>query len=253
MKTEFITLSDLFGVLKKRLLPILLAAVLCGGLTYLATTFMTKEYSATASFYVRNLQSQDYIDKYGVNASQAAASQTMAKEFADIVLRSDLLLDSAIGNINENEEDGYFIEARERNKLRKMLSTDTENRSAVFYVTVTCEDRAFADVFIKALEQELPAALTSIAWADVNEQFSCVVSLQSAAPARQSAPRFKLLTAIGAAAGMLITYIVFLLVFLFGTKIRTEEDVLRALPKYPIVGRIPHWTGAQLKQTEEVE
>ena len=48
-----------------------------------------------------------------------------------------------------------------------------------------------------------------------------------------------------------MTYIVFLLVFLFGTAVRTEEDVARALPDYPILGRIPHWGGPDIKQKEE--
>ena len=98
MKNEFITLSDLLGVLKNRLIPIFLAALLCGALTYGATCLMPKKYSATSSFYVRNMPTGDYTDRYGVTSSQTAAAQTMAQDFAGIIPRSDLLLERAINN-----------------------------------------------------------------------------------------------------------------------------------------------------------
>ena len=59
------------------------------------------------------------------------------------------------------------------------------------------------------------------------------------------------MTALGTLAGALIAYVAFLLVFLFGSTVRNEEDLSRILPDYPIVGRIPHWGVAQTQQDEE--
>ena len=244
MKNEFITLSDLLGVLKNRLIPIFLAALLCGALTYGATCLMPKKYSATSSFYVRNMPTGDYTDRYGVTSSQTAAAQTMAQDFAGIIPRSDLLLERAINNHGLGCTTG---------KLRGMLETEADSKSAVFYVKVTCEDKEFALRAARAIEAELPAVITELAWdvSTIEDDFTSVTVLQKAGGARQSAPRYKLLTAMGAAVGALVTYIVFLLVFLFGTAVRTEEDVARALPDYPILGRIPHWGGPDIKQKEE--
>ncbi len=244
MKNEFITLSDLLSVLKSRLLPILLAALLCGALTYGATCLMPKEYSATSSFYVKNMPNGDYTDRNGVTSSQIAAAQAMAQDFSAIIPHSDLLLERAIDKHDLGCTAG---------KLRSMLETEADNKSASFYVKVTCEDKEFALRAARAIEAELPAAITELAWnvSTIEGDFTCVTVLEKASGAHQSAPRYKLLTAMGAAAGALLTYIVFLLVFLFGTTVRTEEDVARALPDYPILGRIPRWGSPDIKQKEE--
>ena len=245
---EFITLADLFGVLRARLLPIILAALLCGVATFGITCIMPKEYSATSSYYVRNMSENN--SNNGVSSSQTAAAQAMAQDFANVVLRSDKLLENAI---EKHDLDCTLPQ------LRKMLETEVESKSAIFYVTVTSSDPELAQKAARAIEDVLPATITEIAWGitlDPNapankDNISCVAVLQKTAGAHQSAPRYKLLTALGTLAGAMIAYVAFLLLFLFGSTVRNEEDLSRILPDYPIVGRIPHWGFAQTQQDEE--
>ncbi len=234
MKHEFLSLSDLLGVLKARLLPILLAGLLCGALTFGITCVVPKEYSATSGYYVRNLQSQELIDRYGINSSQAAAAQTMAIDFADVVLQSDKLLEEAIreGNLDCSPR-----------ALQKMLSVEVSKRSAAFYLTVTSRDKEFSAKAAGAIEKVLPRVVTDLAFAEAEEGFTAVAVLSHAAEAKQSAPRYKLLTVIGMLAGWFLSYVAFLAVSFFGSIVRNEEDLARVLPDCPVVGRVPHWSG----------
>ena len=234
MKHEFLSLSDLLGVLKARVVPILLAGLIFGALVFGVTALMPKEYSATSGYYVRNLQSQELIDRYGINSSQAAAAQTMAIDFADVVLQSDQLLSAAIaeGNLNCTAQ-----------ALQKMLSVEVSKRSAAFYLTVTSRDKDFAVKAAQAIEKVLPRVVTDLAFADAKEDFTAVALLSTAGEAKQSAPRYKLLTGIGALAGFFLAYVIFLAASFFGSVVKNEEDLVRALPDCPVVGRVPHWNG----------
>ena len=178
MKTEYLTLSDLVAIFKKRIVPILLAALILGVCGFALRALLPERYSATATFYVRNLQSEAFLGANGLTSSQLASVQTLAKDYATLAEESDALYDRMIKNHGLTQS---------RDQLRDMLRAETD--STVFTVTATARDKQAADAVIAAVEEELPALIAEVAWPNLS--FDVVVLLREAAPAaRSSAHRF---------------------------------------------------------------
>ena len=228
MKTEYLTLSDLFAILKKRIAPILLTALILATGGFALRALLPAEYSATATFYVRNLQSEQFLEVNGLTSSQLASVQTLAKEYATLAQESDALFDRMIAN---------HALSTSREELRNMLTAATD--STVFTVTVTARDTATADAVIAAVESELPDLIQETAWPGLSGSFPVVILLREAAPATRSTAHPVLWAALFFAGGFLLSYLYFIFYFLFSNRLTDAAEIDRVLPGVPLFGVIP--------------
>ncbi|MBQ9802954.1 MAG: hypothetical protein IJW51_07810 [Clostridia bacterium] len=228
MKTAYLTLADLFAVFKKRFVSILLVTLLCFAAGFGLGTLLPPRYGATATFYVRNMQSEALLESYGLTSSQLAVVQTMAKEYAEVAQGSDAFLERVI----ERHDLPQTKEA-----LRGMITTATE--STRFTVTVTSKNPAVVDAVIKAIEAELPDFIQEIAWPNLSVDFTVVTLFRAAAPAARTTPHPAVFGGVLAAAGLLLTYLLHLLRFLFANRLADVDEISRALPSVPVIGIIP--------------
>ena len=228
MKTEYLTLSDLFSIFKKRIVLILLAALILATAGFALRALLPVEYSTTASFYVRNLQSEQFLEVNGLTSSQLASVQTLAKEYAALAEESDVLLDRMIAN---------HALSTSREALREMITTATD--STVFTVTVTARDTATADAVIAAVEAELPTFIQETAWPGLSGSFPVVVLLREAAPAVRSTAHPILWAALFFVGGLVLSYVFFIFYFLFSNRLTDAAEIDRVLPDVPLFGVIP--------------
>lgn len=226
MKTEYLTLSDLVAIFKKRIVPILLAALLLGVGGFALRALLPEKYSATASFYVRNLQSEAFLGANGLTSSQLAVVQTLAKDYAALAEESDALYDRMIKNHGL---------AQSREQLREMLRAETD--STVFTVTATARDKETADAVIAAVEQELPALIGEVAWPNLS--FDVVVLLREAAPAARASAHPLLWAALAFAGGLVLSYLFFVFCFLFSNRLTDAAEISRVLSDLPLLEVIP--------------
>ena len=228
MKTEYLTLSDLFAIFKKRIVPMLLCALILATGGFALRALLPEAYSATATFYVRNLQSEQFLEANGMTSSQLASVQTLAKEYAVLARESDALLDRMI--------ERHGLEAS-REELREMLASATD--STVFTVTVTARDAATADAVIDAVEAELPALIQETAWPGLSGSFPVVILLREAAPATRSTAHPVVWAALLFLGGLALSYVFFVFCFLFSNRLTDAAEIDRVLPDVPLFGIIP--------------
>lgn len=228
MKTEYVTAGDLAAVLKKRFLWILIIVLAVALIALTVGLLLPDRYAATTTFYVRNLQSEKYLEASGLTSSQLAAQQIMAKEYAALVTGSDELLDRMI-KVHEL--------TLPREAVREMLSATAD--SVMIRVSATARDAASADSVIAALQAEFPTFIQQTAWPNLDVDFLCVILLQESTGAVSVNTHPLILSAIGAAAAFVLSYLWFFLVFLFGNRLHDAEEVSRALPDVRVLGQIP--------------
>ncbi len=228
MKTEYITAGDFAAVLKKRFLWILIIVLVAALIGFSVGLLLPDSYSATATFYVRNLQSEKFLEANGLTSSQLAVVQTMAKEYAFLVTGSDALLDRMI----KNHELTLPREA-----VRDMMNATSD--SVMIKVSATARDAASANAVIAALEAEFPAFIQETAWPNLSVDFTCVILLQEAGEAELVGVHPLWLTVASAAAAFLLAYFYFLISFLFGNRLHDREEVARVFPEVRVLGYIP--------------
>ena len=228
MKTEYLTLSDLFAIFKKRIVPILLTALILATGGFALRALLPEAYSATATFYVRNLQSERFLEANGITSSQLASVQTLAKEYAVLAQESDALLDRMIAN---------HALSISREELREMLTAATD--STVFTVTATARDAASVDAVIAALEAELPALIQETAWPGLSGSFPVVILLREASPAMRSSAHPVLWAVLLFVGGLVLSYVFFIFYFLFSNRLTDADEIDRVLPDVRLFGVIP--------------
>lgn len=228
MKTDHLTLGDLVAIFKKRFLPILLAALVLGVLGFLLRALLPTQYSASASFHVRSMQSQAYLEANGLTSSQLAVLQGQAKEYAALVSEADELLDRAISR--------HGLPCT-REALRDMISATTD--STAFTVTLTHAEPAVAEAAAAAIAAELPGFLQERFFPAVRDR-QCVAPLREAtAAARSSASPFLWagLFALGAA---LLVYCIYLFCFLFSNRLADGDEIARVLTEDTVLATVPY-------------
>ena len=232
MKSEYLTLSDLGRVLKKRWMPILAVTLILAVLVAGGGLLFHAVWESTSVFYVRNFQSDAYLEQYGLTSSQLAVIQTLAKDYAELLPQSDVFLDRVV------ERAG--VVGLDRSTLRDCLRALPDGTS--FRVTVSHTDAQLALHLSRVIEQEVPLYIQETVWPNLQSAHTSVTLLRASEGAVKVFPRPALFGSIAAAAGALLTYIYFLLRFLFGNRLEDEEEIVRALPDVPLLSSLtlPH-------------
>jgi capsular exopolysaccharide synthesis family protein len=267
METEQARLNveQLVGVVRRRVLVVLLCLVLAGGAAYGFSKHQTKKYTATASLVFSNSQLAQQVAGLSVpgSSNQTAQENTNLKlvELGDMAERTAAALGQ--GLTKEAVKDDLSITAQTESNIVNVAATTTSPQLAAdmanTYTTEFVEEQqdtnhasyvaALATVD-KQLATLSPAERTGTAGLALQERAQSLATLaelrngnvsiaQAAdAPTSPSSPKISRNTAVGVILGLLLGLGVAFLLERFDRNIRDPKE-LAAIYGLPILGVIP--------------
>ena len=205
---------------------IILVAVLMGFALFMyAKTKITPQYSASASLYVNNYIKPENSDISRISSNDLATSQRLVQTYLTF-LRSDQVLDSIAEQL-DGEFSGGMISG--------MLSASALNQTEVFQITITYSDPQVAADIVNIIADVAPGVITQYI-----EGSSVKVVDYAKVPTTRSSPVYRKYIILGFVAGGGLAAIIVILMFLFNSKISSEDDI-KKLFTAPVIGKIPNF------------
>lgn len=216
-----IDLKRLLMALLYRWWIIVLAVILCGTATFCYAWFgITPVYSSSVKLYVNN----NYVDSPGYSSAQITAAKDLASTYM-VILESRTVLD-----VVSKKLDGRYSYGQ----LKSMVSASSINETEVFQVKVTCANYKDAAIIANHIADVLPEKITAIV-----EGSSVRVVDYAVENPNQVAPSYQKYTLLGAAIGLVLSVVVIVLADIMDTTIKSEEYLIQAYGKYPLLAVIP--------------
>lgn len=207
MEEREIALKDIFKILKKRLWLIILLPILAAGAAFVVVNYvMVPMYTATATMYVLNKQSEDNI----VNYNDLQSGTLLTADYRELALSKRVLSPVAEEyNLNADTIQGDF-----------QISVDAANNTRVIEISATSSDPQLAANIANSVGYEFSYTVSDIM--DVsNVSF---VDMAEAPRAASSPKKMKIMGAAGAV-GLMLAVGIALMIDFMNTTIRTKEDV----------------------------
>lgn len=214
-----------FEVLYKAWIIVLTAVIFAVGAYGYAKTQLTPRYTAAASLYVNNYDSQVNADIKKVSSSDLYTAQALVQTYLTF-LSTDKVLDEVAQQL-----DNKYTSAQ----LRTMMSASVMNDTEIFQVSITSTDAEEATQIANIIADMAPGVIT-----DYINGSSVKVVDYAKVPESRSFPVYRKYVFFGGLAGGGIAAIVIVLMFLFNSKINGEEDIQKLFTA-PVIGKIPNF------------
>ena len=232
---EEIDLTQIFEIIREKLILFILICMVCCTIALCITKFVMKEeYTATAKLIV--VQKSDSASaQQNYTYSDLQLSQKLAATYSQIIM-SEAISDPVITNLNLYDKYGIDSE-----KYGKIVKVSSANNTEVMNIEVTTNDpQLSADIaneVVDVFEEKIYDIM----------QIENVTTLTDAkVPQKKSGPSTLKNMAIGGIVGLLICAGIVVLQLFTDTKVKTEEEVKKIFD-YPIIGSIPDF---EIKDTE---
>lgn len=211
-----ITLHDILWALKKYLIWILLASVLCSfGAWFYTSYFVEPIYAAEFSVGIRSAGPDSTI------ATEQPADASLTNFYRD-VFTCDVIVKDVSEKLNLPEA-----------AIENMVSVRNRSDSPVLRVRVVSSDPQEAFDVAEALAETCPRALPRIVGSG-----SMFLVNAPMLPERPFSPNFKKNMAYGFVVGLLLSCAVVILIAVLDTTIWREDDLSRNF-QYPVLGSVP--------------
>lgn len=227
-----ITLSDIWEVFVRHIIPIILAAILCVSALFAYTNiFVTPKYNSTATLYVLK---QDKTNDYVYTQSDFTLALNIVNDCA-YMLKSHAVLDSAIYELGLDMS---------YNELYGSISTSNPDNTRVLEVSVktdsNTEAKRIVDCICRIASEKITAAMgmdqVNIYASGTMEDKPCNTMSMSK-------------YVIAGIAGAILMYAVYLIAFMLDDKIKSEEDVAKYLG-LSVLGEIPNSNASKRKKSK---
>ncbi|PGM56749.1 Wzz/FepE/Etk N-terminal domain-containing protein [Bacillus sp. AFS053548] len=225
---ETISLQELFGVIKKRLIMIIsitvVATVVTGVISYL---FLTPIYQSSTQLLVNQKETKDS----SIYQNNQVQTNVQLINTYNVVIKSPAILEEVIKQLNLD----YTVA-----ELTKNITVVSEANSQVFTVSVQDTDPKQAQTIVNTIANVFQAKIKTIMSVD-----NVTVLAKADLSENPIKPNKKLNVVIGFAVGLMISVgIAFLLEFLDNT-VKTEKQ-LEELLELPILGVISEVTKGKI-------
>ena len=216
-----IDLKGLLMTLLKRVWIIILAAVLCCGLTFLYTVnFVEPQYEARVTMYVNNKSNQE---GNAVSSGDLSVAIRLVNTYINII-KSDSVLDKVIAETKVN------ISQKE---LSSRISASDLNNTEMFALTVRHGNPETAAVLANAIADIAPAEISAII-----QGSSAEIVDRAKTPKSYSTPDYASNCTWGFTVGAGLAALVIALVYILDVRVKSEED-LKDICQVPVQGTIP--------------
>ena len=229
-----ISLAFLINILRRRIVWLLLAAVIGGGALFCWCQFLaTPRYSSTAKFQVE-IQ----------NPAGESLSQFSSSYLSGATMLAANRVEEVTGNVFLAKVSEAY-EARTGKKLspetiKNRITVKTVSDTSAFTVKVNADNPAEAYELLKVFEELAPDYFNKVEEGE-HERPAQVTLIDTGNKATSpDFPNKKLMTVAGAAAAFGLVYFIFWLVAVLDKTVYGEEH-LKEKFKQPVVGTIPEW------------
>lgn len=217
-----IDVFQLFRILWKRKLVILLVAIITSSVAFAYSTFVIKpEFTSTTRIYVVN---RNQGEKSGLTNQDLQAGSYLVKDYREIILSQDVL-EKVVSDLKLDLTPKGLA-----NKIKVTVPVDTR------IVSISVNDRVpeEASRIANSLREVAAQKIISIT------RVSDVTTLEEARPAiSPSSPNIRRNTVIGAGLGAGLVIVVVLLIELFDDRVKRPEDIEDVM-EIPLLGIIPN-------------
>ena len=263
--TKEISLSLLLKVLKSAWWKILIVTVVIALAVAAFTEFVIpKKYQSSIEFYILNTSTtSEYM-----TTSLLASAEYLASDYIKII-NSDQVVGIIIDKL---EAEGY--QGVTPKKIRSMISSTKASDASTFTITVTSTNVDVAYIMANAIKDEAPEIIRSITRPSYSSNYyqkvkdpatgeeifekidesdlECVVPVR--APQRaitHSSPNIVTYTLLAALLAAFATYVLFLLLKLSDTTIRSESNFKELVgTSVTIIGTIPYWSANAVEKND---
>lgn len=211
------TLFELFALLRKHLVIVIVLPIICGAIAFGIAMFLPNEYTASTTMYVL---SRDEGEQATVTQQDLSAGQMLTNDVATLI-KSDRVEKDVSKEVGLDDLDDY--------KFNVTSSTTTR----VITLGVTGKDPEMAARIANATVEEVSSVASNVM------QIQSVNVIDSAStPTEPSGPRRLLITAVGVMAGLFLAIAIVVLRDMLDTRVRSGEDA-EEIVGVPIVGHFP--------------
>lgn len=217
-------IRKLFIILLEKWWIILLSIVAVATVTFSVFFFFVDPvYTSESTLYVYNSESRP---TNSLTSGDLTVARNMVSTYV-VLLKSDSVLNEVARITNF----GYTPA-----QIRKMIKASAENNTEVMKVTVENTNPVHAQVLTNTLIDVGAEKIVKVMKAG-----SVEIIDSAKLPIKPSGPNILLNTVIGAMLGAMLSVMAVLLLEMYDTKIKSEDD-LKELFKVPILGVIPSYT-----------
>ena len=228
-----VDLAHVVKVVWQRIWAVVAVSLITAVVGFALAAFAIKPtYSASIMLYVNNSSFNVGDLGFSISSSELTAAQSLAKTYT-VLLKNRTTLERLIKEIDVD----YSWE-----DIYDMIESGPVNETEVMQVTVTCDDPYMATRIANGIAVVLPQRVTEvIEGATMEVVDSAIVDTEKVAPS------IALYTAVGFAAGLMLSVAVLVIMALRDNTIHDEEYVIRTFG-YPILAQVPALTESSSKR-----
>jgi capsular polysaccharide biosynthesis protein len=227
-----LNIKDLGTVLLRCWWIMLVIGILVGGAVYLLLRLTrTDEYTATASIYVMReaVTKTSGTDKTQLQTGDVSISNNLKADVMSIPFRHRVI-DPVL------EADGKEVSEANYKKMKKAITTESEEDEHIVYISATAESPEHAVVLANLLVEQTCKIFNDELFE--NEKYLKPLD-RAVMPEKPSNPISIVLILLVTVGTMLVVYLVFFILFLSDDKINDGEDVQNYLG-VSLLGQIPN-------------
>lgn len=217
-----IDLLRLVKALWRRAWAIILVMLVFGGAAFSHTYYLiAPTYQASALMYVNN--SSISVGSTSVSLADLSASQTLVQTYI-VIMKTRLTLNEVIRQADLR----YSYE-----QLNSMISASAVDDTEIFRITVTSSSPAEAELIANTLVEVLPDKIE-----EIMDGSSARAVDYAVMPTRKSSPNITKNTAMGIAAGFVLSCGIIILLELLDEQIHSDEYLIQTYD-LPMLAAIP--------------
>ena len=190
--------------------------------------FVKPSYAADCSMYVMNMT----IDENGqisgdISSSGLSASQQMVNEYISII-KADIVIDEVV---QELAAQGYTMTNRE---VLRSLTMTSKDQTALLMIKATTNDPFQSQAVCNALMKVAPGKIRQ-----VMQNLGTVSEVDFADEGTRVSSGATYYAAIGGIVGFVLSYILFLIIFLMDNTVKGEQDLRERFDDVTVLGAVP--------------
>lgn len=202
-----IDLSELLRVLWSKLHIIILTGILVALFAYVGTKlFITPTYTSSTKVYVLTRQNGNENITY----TDLQTGTQLLKDYMELAT-SRPVLEQVIAELDLD------IETEE---LQEMITTESQDDTRIFSISVECENPKKAKEIVDALREAVGSQITKIMAADAVNTVE-----EGNLPKEPSSPNLKRNVLVGGILGMLLAMTIIVCIYIMDDTIKTPDDV----------------------------